>query len=92
MQECLNSLLLFDQLDPSSKRKIASEMYERTVVAGDILIKEGDTGLAANELYVVKTGEFEVRSWCAAFWNARWQQAGPVSARLRASIALSCEP
>ena len=36
-------------------------MYERSVVAGDILIKEGDSGLAANELYVVKTGEFEVR-------------------------------
>ena len=36
-------------------------MYERTVAAGDILIKEGDVGLAASELYVVKTGEFEVR-------------------------------
>ena len=60
LQECLSSLLLFDQLDASSKRKIASEMYERTVAAGDILIKEGDVGLAASELYVVKTGEFEV--------------------------------
>ncbi len=28
--------------------------------AGEILIKEGDTGLGASELYVVKTGEFEV--------------------------------
>lgn len=36
-------------------------MYERTVPAGDILIKEGDTGLAACELYVVKSGKFEVR-------------------------------
>eukprot|EP00891_Asterochloris_glomerata_P001614 jgi/Astpho2/1614/e_gw1.00028.5.1_t len=35
-------------------------MYERKVTAGEILIKEGDTGLAASELYVVKDGEFEV--------------------------------
>lgn len=28
--------------------------------AGEILIKEGDTGLGASELYVVKEGEFEV--------------------------------
>lgn len=28
--------------------------------AGEILIKQGDTGLAAAELYVVKSGEFEI--------------------------------
>ena len=28
--------------------------------AGEILIKQGDTGLAASELYVVKSGEFEI--------------------------------
>lgn len=28
--------------------------------AGEILIKQGDTGVAASELYVVKTGEFEI--------------------------------
>lgn len=27
---------------------------------GEILIKEGDVGMAASELYVVKTGEFEI--------------------------------
>jgi len=27
---------------------------------GEIIIKEGDTGLAATELFVVKTGKFEV--------------------------------
>lgn len=37
------------------------EMYERKVTAGEILIKEGDTGAAASELFVVKSGEFEVR-------------------------------
>ena len=36
------------------------EIYERRVLAGEILIKEGDTGLAASELYVVKSGQFEV--------------------------------
>lgn len=38
------------------------EMYERKVTAGEILIKEGDTGAAASELFVVKDGEFEVSS------------------------------
>ena len=37
-----------------------TEMHERTVNAGEILINEGDTGLAATELYVVKSGKFEV--------------------------------
>lgn len=36
------------------------EMYEREVKAGEILIKQGDTGLGASELYVVKMGKFEV--------------------------------
>ena len=42
-------------------RDSVQEMYERKVVAGEILIKEGDTGAAASELFVVKSGEFEVR-------------------------------
>ena len=37
-----------------------AKMWERSVAAGEILIKEGDTGLAASELYVVKSGKFEV--------------------------------
>lgn len=61
MQNALGRLLLFTRLDPQVQRKIVSEMYERTVPAGEILIKEGDTGLAASELYVVKSGKFEVR-------------------------------
>lgn len=44
------------------QRKIVQEMFERKVGAGEILIKEGDTGLAATELFVVKTGKFEVRT------------------------------
>ena len=30
--------------------------------AGEILIQEGEVGLAASELYVVKSGKFEVRA------------------------------
>uniref|UniRef100_A0A7S0V7R7 cGMP-dependent protein kinase n=1 Tax=Polytomella parva TaxID=51329 RepID=A0A7S0V7R7_9CHLO len=53
-------LLLFNKLETSIQRKVVQEMYERQVSAGEILIKEGDTGLAATELYVVKSGKFEV--------------------------------
>lgn len=53
-------MLLFTSLDDKKKREIVSDMYERQIPAGEILIQEGDTGLAANELYVVKQGEFEV--------------------------------
>ena len=99
-QSCLSKLLLFGKVDFGGERRIAAEMYERSVVAGEILIKEGDTGtsfpsflclspklckqspcdgpalvpkvhmrapwciefagLGASELYVVKSGEFEV--------------------------------
>ena len=44
MQSCLSKLLLFGKVDFGGERRIAAEMYERSVVAGEILIKEGDTG------------------------------------------------
>ncbi len=53
-------MLLFDKLEADVQRKIVTEMYARKINAGDILIQEGDVGLAASELYVVKEGEFEV--------------------------------
>lgn len=62
LQENLNKVLVFNKLDPALQRKVVSEMYERSVSAGEILIKEGDSGLAASELYVVKSGKFEVGS------------------------------
>lgn len=61
LQGALAKLLLFNRLDASIQRKLVTEMFERNVSAGEILIKEGDTGLAATELYVVKSGKFEVR-------------------------------
>ncbi|BDA41611.1 cGMP-dependent protein kinase 2 [Coccomyxa sp. Obi] len=60
IESCLAKLLLFGKVDWAGQRRIAAEMYERSVMAGEILIKEGDTGLGASELYVVKSGEFEV--------------------------------
>ncbi len=59
-------MLLFDKLEPDVQRKIVADMYERKINAGDILIQEGDVGLAASELYVVKDGEFEVRHFPGA--------------------------
>lgn len=53
-------MLLMGKLEASTQNRVVQEMYERKVTAGEILIKEGDTGLAASELYVVKEGEFEV--------------------------------
>jgi hypothetical protein len=60
VQETLNKVLVFNKLEHHLQRRVVSEMYERSVNAGEILIKEGDTGLAASELYVVKSGKFEV--------------------------------
>ncbi len=61
-QGALAKLLLFNRLDSQIQRKVVQEMFERSVAAGEILIKEGDTGLAATELYVVKSGKFEASS------------------------------
>lgn len=63
LQGSLAKLLLFNRLEPHLQRKIVQEMHERRVGAGEILMKEGDTGLAATELFVVKEGKFEVRKW-----------------------------
>ncbi|MEW5300411.1 MAG: hypothetical protein WDW36_003342 [Sanguina aurantia] len=60
IEAALAKLLLFNKLDPHVQRKVVQEMYERNVGAGEILIKEGDTGAAATELYVTKSGKFEV--------------------------------
>jgi len=37
-----------------------ADTYEKKVAAGDILIQQGDTGTSAAQLYVVKSGKFEV--------------------------------
>lgn len=60
-QECLANVLFFGQLDKALQARIATDVYERRVPAGEILIQEGDAGSAAAELYIVKEGEFEVR-------------------------------
>lgn len=60
LQKALSKLLLFHRLDPSAQAKIVEHTWTRTVPAGEILIQEGEKGLAATELYVVKSGSFEV--------------------------------
>jgi cGMP-dependent protein kinase 2 len=52
--------LLFARLPPDAKTKVCEAMWELSVPAGEILIQEGETGLAAAELYVVAKGAFEV--------------------------------
>jgi CRP-like cAMP-binding protein len=59
-QNSLCNLLLFGRLDDAAQTKIAENTWERSVSAGEILIQEGEVGRAAAELYVVKTGKFEV--------------------------------
>lgn len=59
-QASLSKLLLFERLDKASQGKVVEHTWTRTVSAGEILIQEGETGLAASELYVVKDGTFEV--------------------------------
>ena len=57
----LTKLLVFKNMEAATREKVVEHMYEKVVKAGEILIQQGDTGLAAQELYVVKEGEFEVR-------------------------------
>ena len=56
----MTNLLLFAKLDKFTQQKIVSETYERTVAAGEILIQQGDSGLVATQLFIVKCGKFEV--------------------------------
>lgn len=48
-QDSLNKVLLFNNLDKGSQRKVVREMYERPIAAGEILIQEGDTGACAGQ-------------------------------------------
>ncbi|CAG9463429.1 unnamed protein product [Pedinophyceae sp. YPF-701] len=58
--DALHKNMFFAKLDIDTQRKIVQHMYERPVRAGEILINEGDTGSGAAELYVVKSGDFEI--------------------------------
>lgn len=51
---------MFERLDKASQHKVVEHCWVRKVSAGEILIQEGETGLAASELYVVRDGSFEV--------------------------------
>ncbi|KAF5842551.1 kinase-like domain-containing protein, partial [Dunaliella salina] len=58
---CLQSSLLWSHLlDEETRQIVASHMYERAVPAGELLIQVGETGPSAAQLFVVKSGKFEV--------------------------------
>ena len=58
--DALSKLLMFAQLATEQQTKLVTNMYIKKVPAGEILIREGEEGVAADELYVVKSGDFEV--------------------------------
>jgi len=60
IKSSLEKLLLFNKLGEDVQVRVVAEMYEKRVKAGEILIKEGDKGVNARDLFVVKSGEFEV--------------------------------
>ncbi|GFH26955.1 uncharacterized protein HaLaN_25193 [Haematococcus lacustris] len=47
-------------MDNQSQRMLVQNMYKRHVTAGEILIGQGSTGLAATQLYVIESGSFEI--------------------------------
>eukprot|EP00898_Chlorokybus_atmophyticus_P003976 jgi/Chlat1/457/Chrsp103S00975 len=61
IDNALEKVLLFARLDGTQRRQVVQRMYERHVTAGEIIIREGERGLAADEMYVVKRGNFEAR-------------------------------
>ena len=58
--QALSKLLIFGNLSPEKQATLCSNMYVIDIPAGEILIREGEEGVAASELYVVRSGDFEV--------------------------------
>ncbi|GFH15067.1 uncharacterized protein HaLaN_11227, partial [Haematococcus lacustris] len=56
----LSKLLIFNSMDNQSQRMLVQNMYKRQVTAGEILVDQGSTGLAATQLYVIESGSFEI--------------------------------
>lgn len=51
--DSLAKVMIFQNLDDKVQMKIIKEMYERPVKAGEILIREGDTGKRSPFLFVL---------------------------------------
>ncbi|KAL6746395.1 cyclic nucleotide-binding-like protein [Haematococcus lacustris] len=60
LEGALSKLLIFNSMDNQSQRMLVQNMYKRHVTAGEILIDQGSTGLAATQLYVIESGSFEI--------------------------------
>lgn len=56
LKRCLQKCVLFSSLDDNQMHSVLSAMYERTVKAGDVIIKQGDNG---DHFYVIDEGFYE---------------------------------
>jgi hypothetical protein len=66
---------------------VVEHCWTRKVSAGEILIQEGETGLAASELYVVKDGTFEVG---AARWQCYQSEASARPSAAHSGLSTAC--
>jgi len=60
IEVALGKLVIFAKLEKVRRVEVAKLCTEREVPAGDQLIRQGETGLATDEMYIVKSGHFEV--------------------------------
>jgi len=60
IEAALGKLVIFAKLEKSRRLEIAKHCLERDVPAGEQLIRQGETGVATDELYIVKSGHFDV--------------------------------
>jgi CRP-like cAMP-binding protein len=58
IESAVSKNLLFKNLDPLQRRRIIDAMFERKVLAGETVIKQGDEG---DNFYVVDQGTFSVQ-------------------------------
>eukprot|EP00238_Polyblepharides_amylifera_P013871 CAMPEP_0196600234 /NCGR_PEP_ID=MMETSP1081-20130531/95278_1 /TAXON_ID=36882 /ORGANISM="Pyramimonas amylifera, Strain CCMP720" /LENGTH=712 /DNA_ID=CAMNT_0041926057 /DNA_START=363 /DNA_END=2501 /DNA_ORIENTATION=- len=60
IEAALAKLTIFAKLEQNRRQELAKNMHERDVPAGEAIIRQGDKGVATDEMYVVKSGHFEV--------------------------------
>jgi CRP-like cAMP-binding protein len=57
IQEAVKNNLLFNNLDLQQRQRIIDAMFERRIIAGEVVIRQGDEG---DNFYVVDSGKFAV--------------------------------
>lgn len=58
IEQAISKNLLFKNLDSLQKSRIIDSMFERKVISGEVIIKEGDEG---DNFYVVDSGKFSIQ-------------------------------